>query len=158
MNLSDLGAMGATPRAALLSLALPPGKTASRLEFFPLHEGRIEAAAPQVLKREGDAVELYLTASLPVKADAKAIQGVLVANRKALLDEDGGGRLLDIVHELIELAEARGVDLYFEAAVAGGVPVIRVLRALVEHFAEHPASIPRPAAADRTRPRSAPRG
>jgi thiol:disulfide interchange protein DsbD len=63
-----------------LSLALPPGKTASRLEFFPLQEGRIEAAAPQVLKREGDAVELYLTASLPVKADAKAIQGVLVAN------------------------------------------------------------------------------
>jgi thiol:disulfide interchange protein DsbD len=63
-----------------LSLALPPGKTASRLEFFPLHEGRIEPAAPQVLKREGDTVELYLTASMPVKADAKAIQGVLVAN------------------------------------------------------------------------------
>ena len=63
-----------------LSLALPAGKTASRLEFFPQHEGRIEPAAPQVLKREGDAVELYLTAAQPVKADAKTLQGVLVAN------------------------------------------------------------------------------
>ena len=63
-----------------LSLALPAGKTVNRLEFFPLEEGRIEPAAPQVLRREGAAVELYLTAAKPVKADAKAIQGVLVAN------------------------------------------------------------------------------
>ncbi len=63
-----------------LSFALPAGKAATRLEFFPVEEGRIEAAAPQVLKREGDAVELYLTAAQPVKADAKAIKGVLVAN------------------------------------------------------------------------------
>jgi thiol:disulfide interchange protein DsbD len=63
-----------------LSLALPPGKTVSRLEFFPLREGRIEPAAPQVLKREGDAVELYLTAALPVQAEAKTLEGVLVAN------------------------------------------------------------------------------
>jgi homoserine dehydrogenase len=46
-------------------------------------------------------------------------KSVVTAN-KALLAARG--------HELIELAEARGVDLYFEAAVAGGVPVIRVLR------------------------------
>ncbi len=46
-------------------------------------------------------------------------KSVVTAN-KALLAEHG--------HELIELAEQRGVDLYFEAAVAGGVPVIRVLR------------------------------
>lgn len=44
---------------------------------------------------------------------------VVTAN-KALLAEHG--------HELVDLAEARGVDLTFEAAVAGGVPVIRVLR------------------------------
>lgn len=44
----------------------------------------------------------------------------VVTGNKALLAARG--------HELIELAEARGVDLYFEAAVAGGVPVIRVLR------------------------------
>lgn len=46
-------------------------------------------------------------------------KSVVTAN-KALLAEQG--------HELIELAEQHGVDLYFEAAVAGGVPVIRVLR------------------------------
>ncbi len=46
-------------------------------------------------------------------------KSVVTAN-KALLAEGG--------HELIELAEAAGVDLYYEAAVAGGVPVIRVLR------------------------------
>jgi homoserine dehydrogenase len=52
----------------------------------------------------------------------RALEGgksVVTAN-KALLAARG--------HELIELAEARGADLYFEAAVAGGVPVIRVLR------------------------------
>ncbi|MGE5160687.1 MAG: protein-disulfide reductase DsbD family protein [Betaproteobacteria bacterium] len=63
-----------------LSLALPAGKTASRLEFYPQQEGRIEPAAPQVLKREANATDLYLTAALPVKADANSIQGVLVAN------------------------------------------------------------------------------
>jgi homoserine dehydrogenase len=44
---------------------------------------------------------------------------VVTAN-KALLAERGD--------ELLELAEARGVDLYFEAAVAGGIPIIRLLR------------------------------
>lgn len=46
-------------------------------------------------------------------------KSVVTAN-KFLLAEHG--------HELFELAESRGVDLYFEAAVCGGVPVIRVLR------------------------------
>lgn len=44
---------------------------------------------------------------------------VITAN-KALLAEHG--------HELIELAESKGVELYFEASVGGGIPVIRVLR------------------------------
>lgn len=46
-------------------------------------------------------------------------KSVVTAN-KALLAEEG--------YALIELAEQRGVDLYFEAAVAGGIPVVRVLR------------------------------
>jgi homoserine dehydrogenase len=46
-------------------------------------------------------------------------KSVVTAN-KFLLAEHG--------HPLFELAEARGVDLAFEAAVCGGVPVIRVLR------------------------------
>ena len=44
---------------------------------------------------------------------------VVTAN-KALLAEKGD--------ELLQKAEAGGVDLYFEAAVAGGIPIIRVLR------------------------------
>jgi homoserine dehydrogenase len=44
---------------------------------------------------------------------------VVTAN-KALIADRG--------HALMELAETKGVDLYFEAAVAGGIPVIRVLR------------------------------
>lgn len=54
-----------------------------------------------------------------LKRALEAGKSVVTAN-KALLAARG--------HELIELAEAKGVDLYFEAAVAGGVPVIRVLR------------------------------
>ncbi|MEM9070210.1 MAG: homoserine dehydrogenase [Myxococcota bacterium] len=54
-----------------------------------------------------------------VKAALEAGKHVITAN-KALLAEEGD--------ELLELAEKRGVDLYFEAAVAGGIPIIRVLR------------------------------
>jgi len=58
-------------------------------------------------------------ASSYVRQAIEAGKPVVTAN-KALLAEQG--------HKLIELAEQRGVDLYFEAAVAGGVPIIRVLR------------------------------
>lgn len=44
----------------------------------------------------------------------------IVTANKFLLSERG--------HELFEMAEARGVDLNFEAAVCGGIPIIRVLR------------------------------
>jgi homoserine dehydrogenase len=46
-------------------------------------------------------------------------KSVVTAN-KFLLAEEG--------HALLELAEERGADLYFEAAVCGGIPIIRVLR------------------------------
>jgi homoserine dehydrogenase len=49
----------------------------------------------------------------------EAGKSVVTAN-KALIADRG--------HALIELAESRGQDLYFEAAVAGGIPVLRVLR------------------------------
>ncbi len=54
-----------------------------------------------------------------VKRAIDAGKSVVTAN-KFLLAERG--------HELFERAERRGVDLAFEAAVCGGVPVIRVLR------------------------------
>ncbi len=59
------------------------------------------------------------TASGHLRAAIASGKSVVTAN-KALLAEQG--------HELSSLAEKKGVDLYFEAAVAGGVPIIRVLR------------------------------
>ncbi|MFW5926289.1 MAG: homoserine dehydrogenase [Myxococcota bacterium] len=54
-----------------------------------------------------------------VRAALERGKHVVTAN-KALLSEAGD--------ELLEMAEDRMVDLYFEAAVAGGIPIIRVLR------------------------------
>ena len=54
-----------------------------------------------------------------VKAALEAKKIVITGN-KALLAEHG--------HELIERAEANNVPLYFEAAVAGGIPIIKAVR------------------------------
>jgi len=54
-----------------------------------------------------------------VLAALAAGKHVVTAN-KALLAEHGG--------EVFDAAERAGVDLYYEAAVCGGVPIIRVLR------------------------------
>ena len=54
-----------------------------------------------------------------VRTALEAKKHVVTAN-KALLAERGAA--------LFELAEANGCDLYFEAAVAGAIPVIRVIR------------------------------
>ncbi|MEM6651639.1 MAG: homoserine dehydrogenase [Pseudomonadota bacterium] len=58
-------------------------------------------------------------AKVAVEAAIKAGRHVVTAN-KALVAMHG--------QALESLAQARGVDLMFEAAVAGGVPVVRVLR------------------------------
>ena len=62
-----------------LAFDLPADRKSDSLEFFPLEEARIEPAAAQVLNRR-DGVSLYLTAAKPVKADAKSLGGVIVAN------------------------------------------------------------------------------
>ena len=54
-----------------------------------------------------------------VKAAISAGKAVVTGN-KALLAEHG--------HELVALAESRDVPLYFEAAVAGGIPIIKAVR------------------------------
>ncbi len=54
-----------------------------------------------------------------VRRALSAGRPVVTAN-KALLAARG--------HELFEIAESKGADLYFEAAVAGSIPVIRTLR------------------------------
>ena len=58
-------------------------------------------------------------AKVAVEAALAAGKPVVTAN-KALIAEHG--------QALADIAEAKGVDLLFEAAVAGGVPVVRVLR------------------------------
>lgn len=58
-------------------------------------------------------------ARVAVEAALKAGKPVVTAN-KALIAHHG--------RELAAIAEAQGVDLLFEAAVAGGVPVVRTLR------------------------------
>ena len=63
-----------------LALAPPAGKTLDKFEFFPLEEGRIEAAAPQILKSEGGQSAIYLTAAKPIAPDFKTLKGVVVAN------------------------------------------------------------------------------
>ena len=63
-----------------LALAPPAGKTLDKVEFFPLEEGRIEAAAPQILKSEGGQSAIYLTAAKPIASDFKTLKGVVVAN------------------------------------------------------------------------------
>lgn len=59
------------------------------------------------------------TAGDAVRAALRAGKHVVTAN-KALLAEHG--------EELLHMAEENAVDLYFEAAVGGGIPIIRVLR------------------------------
>jgi thiol:disulfide interchange protein len=63
-----------------VALSPPAGKTLDKFEFFPLEEGRIEAAAPQVLKNEAGQSAIYLTAAKPIAADFKTLKGVVVAN------------------------------------------------------------------------------
>src|SRR4029453_14044958 len=62
-----------------VAFELPAGRTADKLEFFPLEEGRIESAAAQVLDR-ANGLALTLTAAKPVKTDGKTLAGVIVAN------------------------------------------------------------------------------
>ena len=79
---STLAGASATIDSDRIRIALTPpaGKTLDKFEFFPLEEGRIEAAAPQVLKSEGSQSAIFLTAAKPVGADFKTIKGVVVAN------------------------------------------------------------------------------
>ena len=63
-----------------IALSPPVGKTLDKFEFFPLEEGRIEAAAPQMLKSEGGHSAIYLTAAKPIAPDFKTLKGVVVAN------------------------------------------------------------------------------
>ncbi len=70
----------------------PPGASGlpASVEFFPLEQARIEPAAPQVLRREGDRAALYLTAATPVAPDFKTLKGVLVVDGGPARADRGG--------------------------------------------------------------------
>jgi len=62
----------------------PPAGTrapASSLTFFPERENLVEAAAPQLLTRDGEGYRLAVKLMEPVPQDLGAITGVLVADR-----------------------------------------------------------------------------
>src|SRR5204863_9082294 len=70
---------------------------AKQFEFFPLEEGRIEPAAKQPVKRDGDRVSLSLTAAEPVAPDFDHLKGVLVAEGgPANADRGGWAGVVDI--------------------------------------------------------------
>lgn len=70
----------------------PPATNAwpSSVEFFPLQQGRIEAAAKQILRREGDLAALYLTAARPATPDFATLEGVLVVDGGPARADRGG--------------------------------------------------------------------
>jgi thiol:disulfide interchange protein DsbD len=63
-----------------VKLSLTPGKTATKLDFFPLEDGRIEPSAPQTLTRNGAATTIAMSAIQPVAAEFTRLRGVLVAD------------------------------------------------------------------------------
>jgi thiol:disulfide interchange protein DsbD len=86
-------------------------------EFFPLEDGRIEAAAKQPVAREGDRVVMRLTAADPVGPDFSRLKGVLVAEGgPANADRGGWAGVIDVPLKpgAVAVAAATG------AAPAGG--------------------------------------
>jgi thiol:disulfide interchange protein DsbD len=70
---------------------------AKQFEFFPLEEGRIEPAAKQPVRRDGDRVHLSLTAAEPVAAEFTRLKGVLVAEGgPANADRGGWAGVIDV--------------------------------------------------------------
>ena len=63
-----------------LRLAFRAEAPLRQVEFFPLEEARVEPAAAQTLRTEGELTALYLTAAQPVAAGFTRLKGVLVAD------------------------------------------------------------------------------
>lgn len=88
-----LEAASATIEDGRIRLAFKPrGSNASpsSIEFFPLEQARIEPAAQQILRREGDLATLYLTAAQPVVSEFKTLKGVLVVDGGPARADRGG--------------------------------------------------------------------
>ncbi|MEW5878908.1 MAG: thioredoxin family protein [Pseudomonadota bacterium] len=99
----------------------PRGTTAlpSSVEFFPLEEARIEPAASQILRSEGDLAALYLTAVRPVVPEFKTLKGVVVVDGGPARADRGGWA------GIVSVPLAAGTVPVVTAAtpVEGGAPV-----------------------------------
>jgi thiol:disulfide interchange protein DsbD len=93
----SLDAASATLDANRIRLAFTAKSAPADLQFFPLQEARIEAAAPQVMRSEDGQAALYLTAAQPVDPAFKTLSGVLVANGgPARADAGGWAGVIDL--------------------------------------------------------------
>jgi thiol:disulfide interchange protein DsbD len=93
---------------------------AKRFEFFPLEEGRIEPAAKQPVRRDGDRVLLSLTAAQPVAADFNHLKGVLVAEGgPANADRGGWAGVIEVPLKVGSVAATAAVTT---AGIAGPLP------------------------------------
>jgi homoserine dehydrogenase len=116
-----------TARAgAPIRLAAVADKDAGRLEIVRAQDPGISLLDDAFELAQRDDVDIVVeliggveVADRLVRTALEAKKHVVTAN-KALLAERGTA--------LFALAEANGCDLYFEAAVAGAIPVIRVMR------------------------------
>ena len=111
---------------APIRLTAVADKDAARLQIVRAQDPSIATVedAFEIPKREDVDIVVELIGGVEVaerlvRAALEAKKHVVTAN-KALLAERGNA--------LFELAERNGCDLYFEAAVAGAIPVIRVIR------------------------------
>ena len=111
---------------APVKLAAVADKDPARLDIVRAQDESIALLddAFEVAKRDDVDIVVELIGGVEVadrlvRTALNAKKHVVTAN-KALLAERGGA--------LFELAAANGCDLYFEAAVAGAIPVIRVIR------------------------------
>ncbi|MDP9296919.1 MAG: homoserine dehydrogenase [Actinomycetota bacterium] len=99
-------------------------RDAGRARNLPIDAGRFTASPEEVVSAEDVDIVCELIGGVdPARTlilDAFDRGRPVVTANKELLANHG--------RELFDAADARGVDLYFEAAVAGGVPLIRPLK------------------------------
>ena len=117
--------------------ALIEGRLGAHIEVTRIAVGSLEKERDPVVPREllsdditalldADDVDIVVEVMGGTDLAAEVVRSAIergkhvVTANKALLAEQGD--------QLLALAEERKVDLYFEAAVAGGIPIIRVLR------------------------------
>jgi homoserine dehydrogenase len=99
-------------------------RDATRARDLPIDAARFTTSAEEVVRAEDVDIVCELIGGVdPARSlilDAFERGRPVVTANKELLANHG--------RELFDAADARGVDLYFEAAVAGGVPLIRPLK------------------------------